>query len=46
MGYIVTYNKFMGGVDRQGHLRADYTIQRPGHRWWRYLSGFWLMSVW
>ena len=37
---IVACNKFMGGVDRHDHLRANYTIQRPGHRWWRYFVWF------
>ncbi|GFO17391.1 PiggyBac transposable element-derived protein 4-like [Plakobranchus ocellatus] len=37
---IVAYNKYMGGVDRHDHLRANYTIQRPGHRWWRYFVWF------
>ena len=32
----MAHNKFMGGIDRHDHLRANYTIQRPGHRWWRY----------
>ena len=37
---IVAYKKFMGGVDRHDHLRANYTIQRPGHRWWRNFDWF------
>ncbi|GFO12030.1 PiggyBac transposable element-derived protein 4-like [Plakobranchus ocellatus] len=37
---IVAYNKYMGGVDHHDHLRANYTIQRPGHRWWRYFVWF------
>ncbi|GFR87116.1 PiggyBac transposable element-derived protein 4-like [Elysia marginata] len=41
---IVQYNKHMGGVDRHDHLRSNYTIQRPGHRWWKYFVWF-LMDV-
>ena len=37
---IVAHNKFMGGVDGHDHLRANYAIQRPGHRWWRYFDWF------
>ncbi|GFR84564.1 PiggyBac transposable element-derived protein 4-like [Elysia marginata] len=41
---IVQYNKHMGGADRHDHLRSNYTIQRPGHRWWKYFVWF-LMAV-
>lgn len=42
---ILTYNKFMGGVDLFDQHRAYYTVGRQSRKWWRYLFWFLLEAV-
>ncbi|XP_033730112.1 piggyBac transposable element-derived protein 4-like [Pecten maximus] len=38
---VYSYNKYMGGVDRQDQLRMAYDVGRASKRWWRYI--FWFL---
>jgi hypothetical protein len=37
---ISEFNKYMGGVDRSDHLRANYSLQRQSVKWWLYFVWF------
>lgn len=41
---ILTYNKYMGGVDLHDQHRAYYPVGRPCRKWWRYLFWFLVQS--
>ena len=38
---VVSYNKWMGGVDDLDQMRSYYVVGRSGKRWWKYL--FWAL---
>ena len=37
---LPAYNKFMGGVDRTGHIRKTYGFDRKSKRFWLHLFQF------
>ncbi|PJE77704.1 hypothetical protein CI610_03368 [invertebrate metagenome] len=36
----VSYNMYMGGVDKFDQMASYYPVGRPGNKWWRYIMWF------